>query len=175
MIRLLLLRHAKSDWSDAGLDDRDRPLSKRGRESAPVIAGYMREMELAPDLVLSSPATRTRQTLSLVLDKLGRSPEIVFDEALYDFGSGARLLEAITEHGGDAKTLMLVGHNPAVQQLASMLAGTGEPELMAAMEGKFPTAALAVIDFEAEAWSAIKAGKGTLAAFVTPKGLASDR
>jgi len=102
MIRLLLLRHAKSDWSDAGLDDRDRPLSKRGRESAPVIAGYMRERELAPDLVLSSPATRTRQTLSLVLDKLGRSPEIVFDEALYDFGSGVRLLEAIMEHGGDA-------------------------------------------------------------------------
>jgi phosphohistidine phosphatase len=175
MIRLLLLRHAKSDWSDAALDDRDRPLSKRGRESAPVIAGYMRERELAPDLVLSSPATRTRQTLSLVLDKLGRSPEIVFDEALYDFGSGVRLLEAIMEHGGDAKTMMLVGHNPALQQLASMLAGTGEPELMAAMERKFPTAALAVIDFEAKAWSAIKAGKGTLAAFVTPKGLASDR
>jgi phosphohistidine phosphatase len=175
MIRLLLLRHAKSDWSDAGLADRDRPLSRRGRESAPVTGGYMRERELVPDLVLSSPATRTRETLRLVLDKIGRSPRILFDEALYDFGSGARLLEAIREHGGDARTLMLVGHNPALQQLASMLAGAGEPELLALMERKFPTAALAVIDFEATSWNAIRQGKGTLAAFVTPKGLAAAR
>jgi phosphohistidine phosphatase len=172
MIRLLLLRHAKSDWSDAGLADRDRPLSKRGRESAPLIGRHMRDKGHVPDLVLSSPSTRTRQTVSLVLDEIGNSPNIVFDERLYDFGGGERLLAAIKEHGGETRTLMLVGHNPTVQRLALLLAGAGDSELMTAMERKFPTAALAVIDFEAKAWSAIKPGKGTLSAFVTPKGLA---
>jgi phosphohistidine phosphatase len=174
MIRLLLLRHAKSDWSDAGLADRDRPLSKRGRESAPVIGRHMREKGWIPDLVLSSPATRTRQTLGLVLDRIGTSPNITFDETLYDFGSGERLLAAIKEHGGNAKTLMLVGHNPAIERLALLLAGKGETEALAAMERKFPTAALAVIDFQAKAWSSIKPAKGTLMAFVTPKGLAAS-
>jgi len=174
MIRLLLLRHAKSDWSEAGLADRDRPLSKRGRESAPVLGRRMKEMGWNPDLVLSSPATRARQTLGLVLDRLGTSPGIVFDETLYDFGSGERLLASIKEHGGKAPTLMVVGHNPAMERLALMLAGHGEAELRAAMERKFPTAALAVIDFDATAWSSVKQGLGTLSAFVTPKGLAAS-
>lgn len=173
MIRLLLLRHAKSDWSEAGLADRDRPLAKRGRAGAELIAGYMRQQALAPDLVLSSPATRTRQTVSLVLDIIATSPKILFDETLYDFGSGERLLAAIRDEGGDAKTLMLVGHNPAIERLAALLAGAGDAALMAAMQRKFPTAALAVIDFADKAWSAVKPGKGTLTAFVTPKGLAA--
>ena len=75
MIRLLLLRHAKSDWSDAGLADRDRPLTKRGRAGAELIAGHMRQQALMPDRVLSSPATRTRQTISLVLDVTATSPK----------------------------------------------------------------------------------------------------
>ena len=173
MIRLLLLRHAKSDWSEAGLADRDRPLAKRGRAGAELIAGHMRQQALMPDLVLSSPATRTRQTISLVLDVTATSPKILFDEALYDFGSGERLLAAIRDQGGDAGTLMLVGHNPAIERLAALLAGAGDDALMAAMQRKFPTAALAVIDFAAKAWSAVKPGKGTLTAFVTPKGLAA--
>jgi phosphohistidine phosphatase len=174
MIRLLLLRHAKSDWSDAGLADRDRPLSKRGWESAPVVARHMREKGWIPDLVLSSPSTRTRQTVGLVLDRLGTSPNIIFDEALYDFGSGDRLLASIKEHGGNLPTLMVVAHNPAIERLALMLAGHGDADLLAAMQRKFPTAALAIIDFEAKAWSSIKPGKGTLSAFVTPKGLAAS-
>ncbi len=174
MIRVLLLRHAKSDWSDAGLGDRDRPLSKRGRESAPVVARHMREKGWIPDLVLSSPSTRTRQTVGLVLDRLGTSPNIIFDEALYDFGSGERLLASIKEHGGNSPTLMVVAHNPAIERLALMLAGNGDAELLAAMQRKFPTAALAIIDFEAKAWSSIKPGKGTLSAFITPKGLAAS-
>jgi phosphohistidine phosphatase len=172
--RLLLLRHAKSDWSQSGLADRDRPLAKRGRDAAKVIAGYIRQQQLAPDRVLSSPATRTRQTVSVVLDIIGTSPKIVFDETLYDFGSGERLLAAIRNEGGDAATLMLVGHNPAIERLAALLAGTGDTALMAAMTRKFPTAALAVLDFETRAWSAVKPGKGTLTAFVTPKGLAAE-
>src|SRR5262245_54086960 len=174
MIRLLLLRHAKSDWSDAGLADRDRPLSKRGRESAPAVGRRMKEMGWIPDLVLSSPATRTRQTVGLVLDRIGTSPRIIFDEALYDFGSGERLLTSIKEHGDKSPTLMVVGHNPAIERLALMLAGHGDAELLAALERKFPTAALAIIEFEANAWSSIKRGKGTLSAFVTPKGLAAS-
>ena len=156
MIRLLLLRHAKSDWSEAGFADRDRPLAKRGRAGAELIAGYMRQQALAPDLV-SSPATRTRQTVSLVLDIIATSPKILFDETLYDFGSGERLLAAIRDEGGDAKTLMLVGHNPAIERLAALLAGAGDAALMAAMQRKFPTAALAVIDFADKAW---RAGQG---------------
>jgi phosphohistidine phosphatase len=174
MIRLLLLRHAKSDWSDTGLADRDRPLSKRGRESAPVVGRHMTEQGWIPDLVLSSPAARTRQTVGLVLDRLGTSPNIIFDESLYDFGGGEGLLASIQEHGGKVPTLMVVGHNPAMERLAMMLAGHGDADLRAAMERKFPTAALAVIEFEAKAWAAIKPGKGTLVAFLTPKGLAAS-
>jgi len=173
MLRLLLLRHAKSSWADPGLDDLDRPLTRRGTEAARIMGRRIATLGLEPELVLCSPARRARDTWKIVAEQFRSAPRSLIEESVYDFGNGDRLLSAIRAAGSDAQTLMLVGHNPSIERLAQRLAGSGEAKLRQRLERKYPTAALAVLHFGSAAWSGIADGQGELVHFIRPKDVAA--
>ena len=164
MKTLYLLRHAKSSWKDAHLQDFDRPLNGRGREAAPLVGRFLRKRKLRVDLILSSPAARARQTATLVRESAGLSAELLFDERIYEADS-ARLLEVVTRAGETADALMLVGHNPGMEELLRLL--TGE-------ERQMRTATLACVALEVEKWSKVQEGAGRLEWLVRPKELAEE-
>ncbi len=172
MRTLLLLRHAKSSWDDPTLGDFDRPLAPRGQKAALLMACYLRKKGLRPDLVLCSPALRARQTWSLVARRLGDKIEVKDMRGLY-LAPPSRLLDFIRRAPNAATCVMLVGHNPGMEHLAMALAGPeSKPKALAQLHGKFPTAALAEIEFEVAAWSDVARGAGRLKRFIRPKDLA---
>jgi phosphohistidine phosphatase len=160
---LFLLRHAKSSWDEAGLADRDRPLAPRGRRATKLMARHLRDEKISPSLVLCSPARRTRETLEAV-DPGG---EVKFEDALYG-ASETELLERLREVPDATDSVMLIGHNPAIHELALGLAGAGDRR--AYMERKFPTGALATLAVP-DQWRELGPGSAELVAFVTPKDL----
>ena len=165
--RLFLLRHAKSSWDDPALADHDRPLAERGRRASKVIAQHMREEAIDPSLVLCSSATRTQQTLELIMPVL-QKPEVSIERGLYG-ASSAALLDRVREIGAPTSSAMLIGHQPAIRELALTLAGDGAE--LERVRAKFPTAALATLLFVGE-WSALGPGGAELIAYVKPKELA---
>lgn len=168
MLRLLLLRHAKAAWPP-NVPDLERPLAERGRNAAPLMGQYMKDQGLVPDLVLVSPARRTRETWDLVRPILG-DIRTVFDGRIYE-APPAQLLSVIGDAPPEARALLMIGHNPGFEDVANLLAGEGEPEALQRMSNSFPTAALAVIDFDRTSWNALEAGSGRLERFTTPKTL----
>jgi phosphohistidine phosphatase len=168
MLRLMLLRHAKSSWTDPARDDRDRPLSARGLKAAPAIGAFMRKEKLVPDLVLCSPARRSRDTWKLAAEALKAAPKVIVDDALYDFGNGGKLLDALRHKGNEAKVVLLVGHNPSLERLALRLIGKGDKKLKDRIAKKYPTGALAVIEFKASDWKNVKDAEGELVSFTRP-------
>lgn len=175
MRQLMLLRHAKSSWDHMDLDDVDRPLAPRGRLTAPLLGRYITHENLQPDLVLCSSATRARQTWELVsaewdqADKT-RLPRLEVRSSLY-LASQFDLLSIIRTVDDDNETIMIIGHNPGLEHLAMRLVTKGDPGGLKRMSRKFPTAALAVIQFPIENWLSLKPGQGKLEAFVRPKDL----
>jgi phosphohistidine phosphatase len=170
MLTLSLLRHAKSSWDDPAQKDFDRPLAPRGIEAAPRMAAFMVQEKLAPDLILCSPAVRTRQTLELVLPKLGDAATVEYEDSFY-LAAPSVLLARVRRVAAKVKHILIVGHDPGMHGLAVGLAAKGDPELLAAVAAKFPTAGLAVIGFRSNDWSKIGPGKGELVHFMTPKRL----
>jgi len=170
MLTLSLLRHAKSSWSDAGLKDIDRPLNKRGQRDAPRMGAFLAKRRLVPELILCSPAVRTRQTLDLVLPRLKAAPEVVYEPALYP-GAPAAMLKRLRKVAASAQHTMIVGHNPGLQALALALAATGTDDDLQALSEKLPTAGLAVIEIDQGSWAKVKAGSGRLKLFTAPKRL----
>jgi phosphohistidine phosphatase len=172
-LRLLLLRHAKSDWSKDA-DDHDRPLSPRGRKAAPGIARYMRSHEYLPEAVLCSTAQRTRETLDLLLAAWRKKPEVRYESAVY-LADWPVLLANLKKAPTRASPLLFVGHNPGIEQLAIALAvqpkDAQERARLQRLTQKFPTAALAVFDFEITSWRNLKPGSGQLVDYVRPKDL----
>lgn len=164
---IYLLRHAKSSWSDSALPDHERPLAPRGRRAAKVIAKHVRQAGIEPELVLCSSAERTRETLELVRHALGDAPVQIEDE-LYT-ASSDRLLERLRAVGDEVASVMLIGHNPALQDLALALASTGAE--LERLHAKFPTAALATLVVPGGSWSGLAAGDAELAAYVVPREL----
>lgn len=173
MLTLSLLRHAKSSWSDARLKDFDRPLNERGLKAAPCMGAFLARRRLIPGLVLCSPAVRARQTLKLVRPAFKPGPDVVYEAALY-LAAPRAMLKRIREVGADVRHLMLVGHNPGLQELALELAGSGPAEELEALARKLPTAALVVLSFEAESWAGVKPGSGRLEVFTSPKQLEEE-
>lgn len=167
MKTLILLRHAKSDWADPELTDHDRPLAARGRDAAPRMGAWLKAHGPMPDLVLCSTATRARQTLTLALEALGAAPETRFDRGLYLAG-GAGVLARLRQTPDEAATLLLVGHNPDLEQLSRRLATTGDAAALGRLAEKYPTAGLAVIELPVERWAEAGPG-GRLVAFETPR------
>lgn len=172
MKTLLLLRHAKSNW-DGDVSDEKRPLAKRGREAAPVVGKYLAKNDYMPDLILCSTARRTVETLDLVLPFLKKGIAVKYENELY-LAEYPDLLARIRWIDDKVKTVLLVGHNPGLEQLALTLALTSrgpEDDEMRTMAEKFPTAALAVITFDIKSWKDVKEGAGALKDFVRPKDL----
>jgi phosphohistidine phosphatase len=169
MKTVLLLRHAKSDWSGTGLSDRERPLSPRGLKAAPRMGAYIARSGHAPDLVICSPARRAQQTCALAVAELPSSPSLATSEAFYDFSGEEAYLDAIQSAPENINKVMLVGHNPTMYHLADMLVGSGDADLRAELAEKYPSAALAIITFEVENWRAIAPGQGNLLDFTKPK------
>jgi len=161
--KLFVLRHAKSSWDDPDLDDHDRPLAQRGRRAAEVVAEHVRANEVEPDIVLCSSARRTRETLETVKPR----GEWVIDPELYGADADT-VLDRIRGVPEASRTVMVIGHNPAMQELVLDLAGTGD-ELDEARH-KFPTGALATLTFEC-AWGELSSGSAHLSSFVRPKQL----
>ncbi len=171
-LRLLLLRHAKSDWSGNETDDHDRPLSARGRDAAPRMGAYMVASGYEPALVLCSTARRTRETVKLLLAQLRTRPAIRYRRGLY-LAEWPHLLEEVRDATAGASLLLIVGHNPGMQQLALALQSESAAEKAQAQQlaQKFPTAALAVFDIEGESWRGVKPGAGKLIDYRRPKDL----
>jgi phosphohistidine phosphatase len=174
MLTLLLLRHAKSDWDDAKLTDFDRPLSKRGRRDAPRMGTFMADHAPPINHVLCSGAVRTLETWALAASQLNSPPERQILRELY-LAEPEALLACIQHAPTTCKTLLVVGHNPGLHELAMSLCGAkSAATLSKALTRKFPTAALAVFNFRAKSWSTVKVGTGLLVDFRTPKSLNSD-
>ena len=185
MLTLALLRHAKSSWDNAGIDDFDRPLNARGIEAAPRMGAELARLGLAPGLILCSPAKRTRETLSFIRPHLAGKAAIDFNNDLYLAGA-ADLLRLIRDNQSTAQTVLLIGHNPGLHALAVGLAGRGSASDLTRLEERFPTAALAVFSFQQTSWHDIgpglggpglgdpglsQSGLGQLETFVTPRRL----
>lgn len=173
MRRLLLLRHAKSSWADPKQQDFDRPLNARGISAAETVASYFSVTKLQPDLVLCSAALRARGTLAYLVPVFEHDTRILIERRLY-MASAPKLLERIHEIGDNARLVLLIGHNPGLERLARLLAGSGTDDDLAALRAKYPTAALAVLDFEAAHWRDIGKGMGKLAEFLSPRDIDED-
>lgn len=170
MRTLSLFRHAKSSWSKKGLQDFDRPLNARGLKAAPAMGAYMAQHAILPDLILCSTAKRTIETLELALQAFPAEPEVRYDDTLY-LASPSEILKRVKSYGMDFPHIMVIAHNPGIHACALRLAGEGPDDAMAALAAKFPTAALAVIDFPSASWRDIKDGEGRLRLFMVPKAL----
>jgi phosphohistidine phosphatase len=165
--RLLLLRHAKSSWDDPGLPDHERPLAPRGHRAAERMADHLRSNVPRVDLVLSSSALRTTQTLERMTKAFGDG-EVAVEDELYG-ATDDELLERLRHVAEGSETVAMIGHNPGIHDLAIALAGRGED--LDRMRAKFPTGALAVLEFDGP-WRRLEPGEARLASFVTPKDLA---
>jgi phosphohistidine phosphatase len=166
MRTLVVLRHAKSDWPS--VPDHDRPLAARGRRDAPAAGAALREAGLVPDRVLVSTALRTRQTWNLVSAELGTDPPAAFDVRIYA-ADVPSLTQVIREVGDDVGTLLIVGHNPGVQDLTLTFAGSGDPAALEAAAGKFPTGAFSVLTLAGD-WPEAGPGTAELTGFCVPRG-----
>jgi phosphohistidine phosphatase len=167
MKQLYLLRHAKSSWKDRSLPDHDRPLAGRGRRAAKAIARHLREQGIEPELVLCSSARRARETLERIEPALGTGAARVEDD-LYAASAGA-LLERLRSVPNTVESVMLIGHNPGLQELALDLARPAPT--VHELATKFPTAALATLEFSASSWQELDRGTVELVALVRPRDL----
>src|SRR5262249_10199777 len=169
---LVLLRHAKSAWPD--VPDHERPLARRGQRDAPVMGRWLRATGYVPDLVLCSTARRARETWELAQAELGAAPQVRFSDGVYE-AAPANLIGLARETASSVRVLLVVGHNPAMEELARALAG-GEGAAAAAlnrMRAKFPTAAIAVLDVTG-GWAGLSRENTRLACFVTPREIAAE-
>lgn len=171
MKTLYLLRHAKSSWDDPSLADHDRPLAPRGRDAAPRVAVWLRTAAGRPERVVCSSAARARETWDLVASELQPAPEVEIRRDLYDAGP-QDLVELVRSTPARIGRLLLVGHNPAMEEAAAYLVADGDGDALTRMHKKYPTAAVAEISFPVERWSEIARNGGHLDRFVRPKDLA---
>ena len=167
MKRLVLLRHAKSSWDDPTLGDKARPLNSRGKRAAEEVAIYLAGQKIHPGLVLCSSAQRTRETFARLVEKFTHQYTVSFRDDLYH-ASTTGMIAALAEVPQTQDCVMLIGHNPGMEELAYSLAGKGHPETLELMGTKYPTAAIAVIDFDIPRWQEIPGSSGTLERFVRP-------
>jgi phosphohistidine phosphatase len=169
--QLLLMRHAKSSWDDPRLSDHARPLNPRGRAAAAAMRGMMHAVGLAPDIVLVSSARRTLQTLE-ALEPWDDTPLVEPMDALY-LADPAQLLQVLHGVAETARSVLLLGHNPGLHDLALMLAGSGDEAVRHRLGEGFPSGALAEFSVPGS-WAALGEGGGRLVRFVTPRDLPGE-
>jgi len=168
---LLLLRHAKSAWSDPRLDDHERPLNGRGERSAKAMADHIAGHGPHPGLILCSTAMRTRQTLEPLLKRLpAPAPPISLEDGLY-LASEQLLLARLRAVPDAVSTVLLIAHNDGIGELARTLAGSGPADALAKLREKYPTGTLATLQLPDGSWSDLGPGSAELVAFVRPRDL----
>lgn len=161
MKQILLLRHAKSSWDDSSLKDFDRPLADRGRRDAPRMGRFLKQAGYLPDAVIASPAARAKETTLLVAEAAGIGEDVItWNDDLY-YGSYADCREAILETPASAGRVMLVGHNPKMEDLAGLLCGDASIRM--------PTAALVCFEHPANRWEQLLGGAAQLKWMMIPK------
>jgi phosphohistidine phosphatase len=170
MKTLYLLRHAKAEPGSKVISDQERTLSARGREACIQMGAYMKAKHYAPALALASPSARTRETLERVADATGATFAHRFDNTLY-LATAEEIVRALGGVDGDVASVMVVGHNPGMHHAALLLSEPEHTKLRTALELKYPTCALAVLQFDAGRWEGVAAGEGALIDFVTPEEL----
>lgn len=170
MRRLLLFRHGKAERAETGKEDRTRALIERGRRDAARIGAFMAAHALKPDRVLVSPATRTQESWKYLSGPLKPAPAATSVERLYDATPHA-ILAAIKDTPASAHTLMVVGHNPGLQELALLLIASGDIDARERLHEKLPTAGLVIVDFAFDDWGKLHPHSGRLERFVSPKTL----
>jgi len=164
--RLIVTRHAKAAWPE-GVPDLERPLAERGRRDAPRAGRFLVEAGLVPDRVICSPAARTRETFGLISSEWDSVPPVDYDERVYDAGLSA-LLAVVRGAPPTSRALMVVGHNPGMQQLTLAVAGDGDPAGLARANEKYPTCGIAVLEVPGT-WSSVEPGHAVLERFVVPR------
>lgn len=169
MKRLTLLRHAKSSWDDAVQRDFDRPVNQKGLRAARTVGDYLRRERHEFDHVVASPAVRVIETLDGVWDGYGRTLKPVWDRRIY-LASCVTLLDVVHDSRADAESVLLVGHNPGLEDLVLMLVPDEGDSLRDSLEDKFPTASVAVMEFDG-GWTDLSARKARLTKFVRPRDL----
>lgn len=170
MRRLILFRHSKADRSQPGERDIDRALTERGRRDAAQTGAYIASHALTPDRVLLSPARRTQQTWEQAAAALQPAPAASIVERLYD-ASGHTVLAAVKEVPASARSVLVVGHNPGLHDLALLLAAAGDVDARERLAEKLPTSGLIVLDFAIDDWTRLHPHSGRLERFVTPRSL----
>ncbi|WP_066157277.1 SixA phosphatase family protein [Aliarcobacter cryaerophilus] len=160
MKELILIRHAKSSWSNPLLEDFERPLNKRGAKNAPFMAKVLKQKEVNPDLIISSPSKRTKQTLDFFIKEFDYKGEIIFEESIYE-APFKNLLKVVKNIDDKHKTIFLFGHNPGLNDLADFLLGRFEENI--------PTSGVLKINFNISKWEDIKEKIGILEFFIYPK------
>ena len=157
----MVLRHAKSDRDGFAGPDHDRPLNARGRRNAPLMGRFLRKISLIPDQVICSPAKRTRQTSSLLLEKCGYAGQVDHCDEIYE-GDAHDLHDLILRQASGDRVL-LVGHNPTLEEFLGLSLGQGEYGI------RLPTAALACLQFDIPDWADLDSGTGQLQWMVIPR------
>ncbi|MER5778386.1 histidine phosphatase family protein [Streptomyces sp. NPDC002039] len=163
--RIVLLRHAKAEWSDGS--DHERPLAERGRHDAPAAGRKLAQTGIAFDLALCSTAARTRETWKLAVQELPHRPKTTYEERLYEASPG-EIIALLNETPDNVADLLVIGHNPGMHALADALSGSAEGDALSRMHrSAFPTSALAVVSFTGS-WKSVEHGVGTLLDYWTP-------
>ncbi|MEX0297624.1 MAG: histidine phosphatase family protein [Kordiimonas sp.] len=169
MKRLILLRHAKSDWSGPLSHDKERPLNKRGKSAASMLGSYIRIKQLKPDLVFCSSATRTRETWKQLQKASGLLLNANYIDSLYggNINSVLSLIRSISDP--HCSNVMIVGHNPCIQETALELNQDCESVFAQKIEEKVPTGSLITLDFDIQAFAHVSLNTGKITNFIRPK------
>ena len=170
MKTLTLLRHAKSGWNDPVTRDFDRPLNPKGRRAATMIGRHLRSLDIAFDHVVASPAIRVVETLGEVATGYGRALDAVWDRRIY-LASSATLLDLVRELPASVSRVLLVGHNPGLEDLVLQLVPDCQDLLRDAVEAKYPTASIAELGLPIDDWAQAAPAGATLARFIRPRDL----
>lgn len=171
MKTLALFRHAKSDWTDARARDFDRPLNARGRRGATAMGNHIHEGRWRFDRIIASPAVRVAETIEMANRAWGRSFPVEWDRRIY-LASSATLIDLLREIDGDPASLLMVGHNPGLEDLIfDLVPDDGNSPLRGLVEQKFPTATFAVLECAVDRWADIDLGCARLTVLTRPRDL----
>jgi phosphohistidine phosphatase len=170
MTILAIMRHAKSDWGDAGLADFDRPLNKRGRAAAERVGLELQRNHVRFDQVIASPAVPVRQTLERLQHGYGRHLPITFEPAIYE-ASSATLFALVRKIPASIHAPLLMGHNPGLHQLVLALTSSDDAGLRDSVTENLPTAAFVLIELPAVRWDEVSEGSGTVRELILPREL----
>jgi phosphohistidine phosphatase len=168
MKTILLLRHAKSDWGNPGLSDFDRPLAKRGLKDAPRMGEVLALFDCVPDEILSSPALRAKQTIEMVAEACGYKKSIQWADSFYG-GTSEDLLVALQRLPNSVERVMLVGHNPTMEETAATLLSAPLDEWRDEWSISIPTAGLVCLDADITDWADLAPGDAILRWLLIPK------